>query len=196
MQTRPNRETFAIHTCPCCKKKFVPAPYHVYKIGDNFTCGWNCLCEMKRRKVETEKKSKLKEKERWTKAIQNAKNTPLESEFANVVTNIVLRNGNKSSIEILTDESKIIRIKNSKDYSFVEDYEKGEEISVRFIAPFLVEEGKNSIVVTGKLGLTQWSHIYELVPSQIIIESLGKSLVASLNGKEFRDDITIIDKRP
>lgn len=38
-------------TCPVCRKKFIPAPQNVYKLGNKDVCSWKCLCEGRRNGV-------------------------------------------------------------------------------------------------------------------------------------------------
>ena len=41
----------AMQVCPVCKKDFIPAPDHRYKIyGGKLICSWNCLCEFRKGK--------------------------------------------------------------------------------------------------------------------------------------------------
>ena len=34
--------------CPVCRKTYVPAPYHVYRIGNRLVCSWSCLCRARK----------------------------------------------------------------------------------------------------------------------------------------------------
>lgn len=49
--------------CPICGKKFIPAPYHVYRIRNKSgrvcvrVCSWTCLCAENRR-IEAERAEK------------------------------------------------------------------------------------------------------------------------------------------
>lgn len=40
--------------CPVCNKKFVPAPYHIYKTsaGGRLVCTYSCVLEYRRRRDE------------------------------------------------------------------------------------------------------------------------------------------------
>ena len=51
---------FAIHTCPVCGKRFVPAPQHAYKVQPHSgapVCSYRCMMVC-RRKAEAKKKKK------------------------------------------------------------------------------------------------------------------------------------------
>lgn len=46
-------------TCPICKKVFVPAPQHAFKIDGKFVCSWSCL---RHGAMEKEKKRRERRK--------------------------------------------------------------------------------------------------------------------------------------
>ena len=54
------------HKCPVCKKTFIPAPMHIYKIGNankpKLVCSYNCRC-----KWEKEQPKKKENSQWWMK---------------------------------------------------------------------------------------------------------------------------------
>lgn len=36
-------------SCPICKRNFVPAPFHYYKVKEKKVCSWSCMLEGERR---------------------------------------------------------------------------------------------------------------------------------------------------
>lgn len=47
---------FESRACPICKKPFIPAPLHAYKVntknGVKLVCSWHCVMEDERRKEQ------------------------------------------------------------------------------------------------------------------------------------------------
>ncbi len=51
-------EHIVIRVCPICGKKFVPAPFHLYKVGKRKVCSYTCtLPGAKEKKNKQEKGS-------------------------------------------------------------------------------------------------------------------------------------------
>lgn len=50
--------------CPICSKKFVPAPFHIYKTrrGGRLVCTYSCMLESERRREEKRKAKKQDKK--------------------------------------------------------------------------------------------------------------------------------------
>lgn len=40
---KTRKKIFTTHTCKQCGKKFIPAPYHSYKVNGRTLCSWGCL---------------------------------------------------------------------------------------------------------------------------------------------------------
>ena len=51
-------------TCHECKKKFIPAPYHIYKEYGRWFCKWSCLNAYRVRREQEHKKKMRERKER------------------------------------------------------------------------------------------------------------------------------------
>ena len=48
-------------SCPVCKKNFIPAPFHYYKVKERRVCSWHCMLEGERR-LESKRLDKKKKK--------------------------------------------------------------------------------------------------------------------------------------
>lgn len=46
--------------CPVCKKSFIPAPFHCYKVCNRMVCSWHCVLngekEVERKRLDRRKK--------------------------------------------------------------------------------------------------------------------------------------------
>lgn len=47
--------------CPICGKKYIPAVFHSYKVGERRVCSWRCVLDGERR-IESERVDKKNKK--------------------------------------------------------------------------------------------------------------------------------------
>ena len=65
-ELRADLELWKDRRCAICKRKFLPAPYHVYRVNDRYCCCYTCYLKLQRQLEEKKNAKKLeKQNERW-----------------------------------------------------------------------------------------------------------------------------------